>query len=300
MEQINIIDPYEVTDHDGRIKELYENFLPKHTLSFSERVVAVSKLFLGRPYVLSALGEGLEGLYDQRPLYRLDVFDCVTFVNTVLSIVKAYDLQSFKKYLIKYAYMNGEVSYFTRNHFMSCDWNVNNAQQGLVRDITSEIAGEDNIKIAATTIDKPAWFEHHGLGHIHLASSLDRYKQQTLLQDLKALATKARKRRIETSYLPIPAMFDAQKKPIKTIFERFPDVCLIEIVRPDWNVKSKIGTNMNVSHVGFAIRDYNTGRLILRHASQVQKCVVDVSLQEYLLERLPSPTIKGINIQALL
>ena len=300
MDQINIINSYEVSGYDTRVKELYSDLLPKHALSFLQRVSITSKHFLGRPYVLSALGEGAEGLFDQRPLYRFDAFDCVTFINTVLALAKAYDLQSFKDYLQKFTYIDGKVSYLTRNHFISSDWNINNAQQGFVRDITAEVAGEGNVRKAMTIIDKPAWFQHHRLSNIYLSSSLSHDKQQMLLQDLQALSKQVIAKKIETPYLPITAMFDEDQKPKKEIFNRFPDVCLIEIVRPDWEMKAKVGTNMNISHVGFVVRDLGTGNLILRHASQVQKCVVDVSLQEYLLERLPSPTIKGVNVQALL
>ena len=76
------------------------------------------------------------------------------------------------------------------------------------------------------------------------------------------------------------------------------DACVVEIVRPDWNLKDKIGTNLNVSHVGFAIRDEN-GECQFRHASEINKCVVDVSLISYLQQRLHSPTVKGINLQAV-
>ncbi len=38
----------------------------------------VSEEFLGKPYILGALGEGPKARYDQFPAYRVECFDCVT------------------------------------------------------------------------------------------------------------------------------------------------------------------------------------------------------------------------------
>jgi len=44
----------------------------------------VSAVFVGAPYGFSPLGEG-EG-YDKDPLYRTDLFDCLTFVETSMAL----------------------------------------------------------------------------------------------------------------------------------------------------------------------------------------------------------------------
>ncbi len=99
------------------------------------------------------------------------------------------------------------------------------------------------------------------------------------------------------SYLPISALIDSAGKPITALFRQIPHGSIVELVRPNWNLKEKIGTNMNVSHVGFAF--WVDGQLIFRHATSIQKHVMDVPLADYLYERLHSPTVKGINVQRL-
>jgi hypothetical protein len=55
-----------------------------------------------------------------------------------------------------------------------------------------------------------------------------------------------------------------------------------------------IGTNLNASHVGFAIKKQN--KLYFREASMIKKKVSDTPLDEYLSNYLNSPSVKGINI----
>src|SRR3990167_2417734 len=88
---------------------------------------------------------------------------------------------------------------------------------------------------------------------------------------------------------------DARKKLLKKYSEKFKK----EIVRPNWNLREKIGTNLHVSHLGFAIRK-KSGELFFRHASSENKCVVEILLSDYLKNVLDSPTIKGINVQVML
>ena len=92
-------------------------------------------------------------------------------------------------------------------------------------------------------------------------------------------------------------MFDANASPKMAVFEQIPQGAIIEIVRPNWDIKEKIGTNLNVSHVGFAI--WKTKQLYYRQASSIEQRVIDIPLIDYLRYRLVSASIKGINIQAL-
>ncbi len=57
-----------------------------------------------------------------------------------------------------------------------------------------------------------------------------------------------------------------------------------------------MGTNLNVSHVGFAIRD--NGELIYREASSEANKIIDISLAEYLQQYAndPDSTVKGIAV----
>lgn len=81
------------------------------------------------------------------------------------------------------------------------------------------------------------------------------------------------------------------------MLNKIPSGTIINIVRPDWNLKKYIGTNLNVSHQGILLREQ--GKLYLVHASSSDKKVVKVLLTDYLKKYLTSPTVKGINLLKL-
>ena len=71
--------------------------------------------YLGAAYILDPLGEGYGAPHDQDPIRRIDAFDCLTFVETVLADNSSEDLQ-------KIRYAGGEIDWFRRNHWTEKDW----------------------------------------------------------------------------------------------------------------------------------------------------------------------------------
>ena len=72
---------------DNTINQLYHSQIIKPKANLAQRIDAISAQFLGKPYLLGALGEGEQGYYDSSPLYRTDAFDCETYVDTVLALI---------------------------------------------------------------------------------------------------------------------------------------------------------------------------------------------------------------------
>ena len=75
--------------HDQEIQKIYDKLPNARADDLLTRLTVISEYFKGRPYVLGNLGEGSQGKYDQEPLYRTDVFDCTTYVETVIALAKA-------------------------------------------------------------------------------------------------------------------------------------------------------------------------------------------------------------------
>ena len=65
------------------------------------------------------------------------------------------------------------------------------------------------------------------------------------------------------------------------VFSHIPSGTIVEIVRANWNLKKMIGTNLNVAHMGFAIRTKKG--LMFREASSEHSLVIDVPLAKYLV-----------------
>ena len=87
----------------------------------------IAELFLGRIYLAMSLDQS------GREQLRLDLtqFDCMLFVEQLLSIVSADLFDAFAERTRRLRYRNGEISYCTRQHYFH-DW-VGSAQlQGVL------------------------------------------------------------------------------------------------------------------------------------------------------------------------
>lgn len=284
-------------DTKQTIYKLYHSLNHNQKFKMSERLDTISAQFLGKTYKLGALGEGPQARFDQAPAYRTDAFDCDTYVTTVLALALANNEKAFKQCLRKIRYKNGHRSFIDRNHFTSVDWNLNNQQQGYIKDITESFLDENNkpvSQIATAVIDKPSWYQHLTIKNIRLNNS-NRQEQEKRLAELKAKGSKLSKVRSNTPYIPLTALFNQKAKANQHLFSQIPHAAIIEIVRPDWDIHEKIGTNLNISHLGFAF--WKKGVLFFREASSAEGKVIDIPLADYLRQALTSPSIKGINVQ---
>lgn len=282
---------------DKTIDKLYHNQIINPKSDMPTRIDVISAQFLGKPYLLSALGEGEQGYYDQTPLYRTDAFDCETYVDTVLALALSHDLSTFEQCIRNIRYQDGKVSFIHRNHFTCLDWNKNNQKQGFIKDITATIHdknGHSITKMAEALIDKPSWYQHFSTNIIRInnASSTE---QGMRLTSLKQKGNQLPRTLSRIPYIPLTALFNKKGSANMYLFNQIPNGAIIEIVRPNWDLQQQIGTHLNISHLGFAIR--KNGVLMFRAATSTNHRIMDYPLIDYLRETLKSPTIKGINIQ---
>lgn len=286
---------------DKEITTLYHNLQQQKNInSLAARITFISSEWLGRPYYLNTLGEGDDAEFDQAPLYRSDAFDCETYVDMVLAAALATDLKTFKQCIRNVRYLNGEVSFITRNHFTALDWNINNQNKGYTKDITTSFHDENNQPVAlqaSALIDKPSWYQHLAITRVRLRNENPALQAQKL-DALKEKGQTLSKTNAQIYYLPLTALFTTNGSPNNYLFNQIPSGAIIEIVRPNWDLTKEIGTHINVSHLGFAIRDHS-GVLMFREASTVHKKVTDVPLIDYLRQAIKSPTIKGINVHII-
>lgn len=260
----------------------------------SARLHQASYFFLRKPYLLGALGEGKYGQYDQNPLYRTDAFDCETYVDTVLALFVSHNINDFEKNIISIRYANNIPSFRTRNHFTHIDWNTHNQRKGYITDITATLFPQEH-KISRTYINKPAWFNHLSYSALKLLAAPANPNE--LLNRLHAESKKTKGQLSVLNYIPLSALFDHQGNPNMALFNRIPDNVVIEIVRPNWDLQKAIGTQLDISHMGFGI--YQHAQLIFRQASTVEKKVIDIPLIEYLRNYINSTTVKGIHIEKI-
>jgi hypothetical protein len=112
------------------------------------RLEAISRQLLGVPYQLGPLGE--EAPPDVDPRFRLDAFDCTTYVETVLALSLAgadaasgddEREQAARRWLDSIRYSNATPSFESRRHLIDAQWIPELVASGLLRDVTREIGG---------------------------------------------------------------------------------------------------------------------------------------------------------------
>lgn len=287
--------PYSMTSFDEEICQL---LLSVKNLPVPERFRVISEAGLKKPYWGGACGEGEGAQFDQSPLYRTDCFDCLTYVNWVLALLNSHCLGGFQKNIVQLNYYEGHPSYLHRFHFMSADWNLQNAHQGWIDDVTTQIIDQQGRSLAdqaKTLIERSRWIRFRSLTDIKLLEDLPMPMVSARLEWLHAQANHLPDVSVTTPYVPLCAFFTAEKTPNPFIFQQLKTGMILEVVRPNWDLREQIGTRLNVSHLGWVV--WQGGQVFLRHASSALAGVADTSLVDYLKSCLRSPTIVGVNIQ---
>lgn len=253
-----------------------------------QRIETQSGILLDTPYLAGALGEGVNGKYDQNPLYRFDYFDCETYVDTVMALALAKNLSDFKSKINQIRYKQANVSFAQRNHFPSADWIPNNKKNGFIRELTYFIAGQKT-RVSSAQIDRKSWYRYLTTDRIQIAYLTPREKESRLIQLKNEGEPYYFSKKESIAYIPV---FELLRSP--KLRQKIPSGSLIFFVGHDAYLTSRIGTPMNVLHMGFAV--WNNGQLYCRMASSKAKRVLDVRFQDYLKTYLSLGTLDGISV----
>ncbi|MCR9192918.1 MAG: DUF1460 domain-containing protein [Gammaproteobacteria bacterium] len=276
-----------------QLRQIYSK-APNHAhTTMTDRITYYSDLFLNKPYILTSLGEGPNGEFDQAPLYRFDGFDCQTYVETVLALAQSDTPQHFQFCLRHIRYQEGHIDYIQRHHFTAPDWNNDNQKLGFLEDVTLRILDKNHHRVARyakTTIEPAAWYQHFTTSQIRLCTTGSPQKQ---LQQLQKRTQHLANTTFSQPYIPTETLLNDD-----SLLPQIPNISVIEIVRPNWDLTRAIGTHLNVSHLGIAIREH--GVLYFYQASTIGKKVQKAPLIDYLKHIQDSPTIRGIHIQRIL
>jgi N-acetylmuramoyl-L-alanine amidase-like protein len=117
------------------------------------RAAAATAPLLGVRYLLSPLGEGA-GL-DPDPRFRLDAFDCVTFVETALALGSSASLAEARRALDDVRYRS-RVHVADRLHEVLSQWIPANLEKGWIAPASRAAAG-DATRVEAVTYDAARW-----------------------------------------------------------------------------------------------------------------------------------------------
>jgi hypothetical protein len=256
--------------------------------SFVARIESASAVFLGKPYVLDPAGEGASGTIDRDPPFRVDVFDCQTYVETVLALARATEGRSAATQLLALRYRSLPPSFGGRLHFPEVDWIPINSERQVIRDITADVAGNASLAVAKTRITRAAWMRALPNNPTQARNEFLR-SNASATAELESLAAQATDALVDVRYLPKSALSDP------SVMQRIPNGSIVMIVRPMTSLFGKVGSRQSISHMGFAMR---TDRgLQYRHASSTRrKAVVDRPMGEYIAAMNQTRSFAGIMI----
>ena len=220
-----------------------------HANDLGEIMTQVGLWFEGQPYVAGSLDESA---YEQLVI-KLDGFDCVTFVESVLALsrtieAEAYSYAGFVDHMQAQRYRDGKLDgYCSRLHYFS-EWILDNEQRGRVRNVTQEIGG--------VLLDKQLNFMS---GHRDSYAPL---KDDSLYAGIVAM--EANLQALQMYHIPQAA-----------IATTYPALQGGDIVA----LATDIG-GLDVTHTGLVFKHEN-GQAGLLHASTARGVVVSPDLQAY-------------------
>jgi hypothetical protein len=105
----------------------------KYERSAGGRIDVLSRHFLGHPYKSNPL----IGSADTPEVFTTSLggFDCVTYIETILALVRAATVDDFIEWLRKIRYERGRIQWERRNHYMTL-WIRNSEREGIIRPIS--------------------------------------------------------------------------------------------------------------------------------------------------------------------
>jgi hypothetical protein len=216
-----------------------------HKLPFSQRIDELSKLFLGTDYGEFPLGDGSGP--EPWPRWRTDKVDCQTYVETVLAMANARNLQEAQSVLDDIRYGKPQPTFENRNHFTEAQWLPANTGKGYLKDEVPIIDGRAPTE--TLTLSKAQWT-----------------KVKVLQRLVNADVPEGK---FTVRYLPL----QEAKKRARSIE---PGTILMVVREHDPN------RIVRISHMGFVLKD-SKGGYVVRHASTGDAhAVVDEQLADFL------------------
>ena len=117
------------------IKEQIRQYLyeVKDISDINKKIIYFSNKFLGSKYIVSPLIGDKD--INESFVIRFDGFDCVTFVETIITLSLAYNENNFEKILKIIRYKENVISWNNRNHY-TYEWLLNNQNLGYIKIVT--------------------------------------------------------------------------------------------------------------------------------------------------------------------
>jgi hypothetical protein len=294
---------------------------PKKPEDLIKLLQLIAESQLGKPYANGPLGESGFDPIDSDPLYRLDKFDCTTFIETVMANAYCHGKknqlnQCISVQMRKIRYEQGKISFKTRKHITEFDWLPQNIRGGYLVDV-NKLAFADLATKIEVEFDRDLWLANT----LKEAQPLRKTKKivlnfipisvffsptqldASIKQQLdKELAQQIEKTKLlppeEAQKQKFRAEMDYLKKtmtPIEENLRRIPSGSILNLVRGKLATQNRdTKTETAITHQGLIFQKTDTAYII--HAAANVGHVSVQKLSDYLLRYLKSSKAKGISV----
>ncbi len=240
---------FSLLPHDALVAEIERRHLEATT--FPDLLERMTRGLVAAPYLLSPLGEG--ALPDPDPRFRMDAFDCTTFVETAMALAMCDDLDAIATTLDDIRY-DGDPKFVNRRHLMTTQWVPGLVRAGYLEDVTEQVGGK-----------RTKW--------ILLEMTRERWKHRRIAKKID-LGDRLPHGRFRLPYLTIDDL--------RKISGRVPAGTIINVVRENRPAYPDV-----ITHQGLIVHKPGLGKIpFVRHASPVSKRVIDEPLDHMLMRYL--------------
>jgi hypothetical protein len=235
---------------------------------------------IGAPYQLGPLGE--ERKPDLDPRFRLDAFDCTTYVETVLALALAQavdgsipgaaeaDSDAARRALDRIRYTGAEPTFERRRHLIEAQWIPELVAGGFLIDVTRDV-GHGAERKASLELRQRSWERSKLAGQLALPWSAIPAGRHVL------------------PYLPWQSFEDERLR------QALPTAAILSVV-----VTPESDSPTLVIHQGLMLRA-PSGDLVVRHASSLYRAVVEEPLDAFLAHARGRRRYRtlGVNVLAI-
>ncbi|MBV53049.1 MAG: hypothetical protein CL816_03170 [Coxiellaceae bacterium] len=265
------------------------------------KVEYFSSVLFGSVYELTALGEGLNGNYDQYPLYRTDAFDCQTYVETVLALSCSESFPTFFYNKCYISYQGKDVSFLNRAHFICMDWQHLLSDNPRLRDITQDLAANHcqlRLYSSSVLIDRFSWIQSRRDKFMRVFTQLSQVDVEEGLRVLYGKMSSIEPMLSKLVCISCKDLFKLSHHERRDVLMSIPSGCVMLIIRTSSNLSEQSQAVTHALHLGFLIHKNN--EVLFRHASREKGCVTDELCEDYLFDFMKHTPSIGIIVYQVL
>ncbi|MEC8882944.1 MAG: N-acetylmuramoyl-L-alanine amidase-like domain-containing protein [Pseudomonadota bacterium] len=287
--QFSVTNDLDATDNTILFQEDFFRYssLLGTTPTLNEKLTACTSVFLNRPYQYDPLGDGEFGDIDRRPLINTKQFDCFSFCNIVLAMINGETPEDALENLKIIRYGSSPTRYFNRFHFVESQWNTANRKEGFIKNVTASVFDASQLHSFNLRINLPKWatFQNKYL--------TKKFSARSPHQPLPIPPYFSRPVDVNIDYVSLDTLLAGSPY----IIEKIPEGTICQLVCKDWDLATKIGTQIAICHLGIITKSNQT---LYFNQAEINAHVMRVPLDQYLhLSRKHHPHITGIRLESI-